>query len=276
MGSVRKHFSRATLVWLANALFALLLVGVLIGTLEQFQQMLTTTGRLPWLLLGLIVVIGGAAIALRAPLARLVRAHRTVIVIGLAGLTILWQLMLVFALTGNTEWDPTILSFAAAGRPAWVTDYFSTCPNNYLLLVIERVLWKACNLVGIHNYAVFVAGLACLSYLLVDLTIWLVYRVGKATFSPAVGTVAALLLWLLVGITPFAVIPYSDIPALFLNALILLIESLLNKYDGWRRHALIFIEGGDNRPWLLPQANRVDCGHRPGNHPAALPTAATS
>ncbi len=90
MGSVRKLFSRATLVWLANALFALLLVGVLIGTLEQFQQMLTTNGRLPWLLLGLVVLAGGAALALRAPLARLVDQHRKAIVVGLASLTILW------------------------------------------------------------------------------------------------------------------------------------------------------------------------------------------
>lgn len=140
------------------------------------------------------------------------------------GLTIIWQLLMTNSLIGDSWWDPQILSKVAAHYQIedWMWLYFSTYPNNFFLLAIEYLIWKLLLVVGIHNYWSFLGVLSFLNFLLVDVSLVLLFRVIKSiTKRSLYAYFATTLLWILIGLTPFSVIAYSDIPALFVNSLLL-------------------------------------------------------
>lgn len=71
-------------------------------------------------------------------------------------------------------------SLASAGLDI---NYFSYYPNNFLITAIGRWFWNFLNLIGYHKYSDFVIGMGLLNYILVDLSILLLYRSLNSIFN---------------------------------------------------------------------------------------------
>lgn len=138
-------------------------------------------------------------------------------------LTIIWQLLLVIGISGNTAWDPSIITTLAAHKSieSWYPDYFSYNPNNFFLLLLERSLNDLLHLVGITSYPFFIIVLGVISYFLIDIAIFILFIALKRIFNRRVGILASFFTWILLALSPLGVIPYSDIPAFFISCLFL-------------------------------------------------------
>ena len=90
-------------------------------------------------------------------------------------LTVIWQLLLVIGLSGNTTWDPSIITTLAANKSiaSWYPDYFSYNPNNIFLLVLERIINNSLHFIGITSYPAFIMILSVTSYFLIDVSIFI-------------------------------------------------------------------------------------------------------
>ncbi|WP_328797659.1 hypothetical protein [Limosilactobacillus reuteri] len=148
-------------------------------------------------------------------------------------LTIIWQLLLVIGISGNTAWDPSIITTLAAHKSieSWYPDYFSYNPNNFFLLLLERSLNDLLHLVGITSYPFFIIVLGVISYFLIDIAIFILFIALKRIFNRRVGILASFFTWILLALSPLGVIPYSDIPAFFISCLFLYLYSLPVNYQ---------------------------------------------
>lgn len=241
----RKVFSRATLLAIGNVIFIFLATVAVIASWEQLGVIFY--GSQVARLLFLVAILGLLAfLKFRKSIFRFIQKNKRAIFIIVAILTVVWQLLMIAALSGRHEWDPSIIGFVAAHKSIanWYPNYFSYYPNNYVLLVFERLIYNCLTLVGATNYVYLVVVLGIISYALVDISILLVYFIGKRwSKREAVGLGSAGILWLLVGITPFAAIPYSDVPALFINtALLVIIICFPSSFRG-RKAFLAFVGG---------------------------------
>lgn len=156
---------------------------------------------------------------------QIIKSKWTLLIICL--ITVGWQLLLIIGLSGNTAWDPSIVTTLAAHRSIdnWYPDYFSYYPNNNFLLLLERGINNIMRLVGINSYPAFIIVLNVISYFLVDVSIFILFFAVKRLFSFRIGIISGVLTWILLAMSPIGVIPYSDILAFFISSLFLLIYS---------------------------------------------------
>jgi integral membrane protein (TIGR03766 family) len=140
----------------------------------------------------------------------------------IGGLFILFVIQLLFIahFYSPTAHDPAYIYSIAQStfeQNAQLT-YFSTYPNNFLLLFFEHGLhifneWLG---LGIELYLMLVL----LNIVLIDVSIYLVYVITARIFSPAVASYAFILSILLFGLTPWLTGVYSDTLSLPMTLLI--------------------------------------------------------
>lgn len=89
---------------------------------------------------------------------KFIKRKKLIFFILISIITILWQILLILGLSGNTAWDPSIITTLASHRSinGWYPDYFSYYPNNNLLLLLERSVNNILHFVGIDSYPVFI------------------------------------------------------------------------------------------------------------------------
>lgn len=133
-------------------------------------------------------------------------------------LTIFWQLFVVVTLSGFSQWDPSIISFAAMHRKFWVADYFSINSNTTLLLFIENLVWI---ITGKLKFGYFVIVLNLINMLLIDFGICFVFKSANYWFSRRQAIIGLKLSWLLIAVSPWVAIPYSDTWGFFLTTLVI-------------------------------------------------------
>ncbi|MCH5380478.1 hypothetical protein [Limosilactobacillus reuteri] len=144
------------------------------------------------------------------------------IIIGLT-CVVLWQLYLVLALSGFNIWDPGIIIYKAMKKPIWVKDYFSYNPNTLFLMFYEHWVWIAFNKPSIQHLTII---LNLINLSIFDFSLVVLYKMLKEKISKIVLGFSVLLM----GITPWYCIPYSDILAFALSVFTLyLLLSLHNK-----------------------------------------------
>ncbi|MBB1122707.1 hypothetical protein H5S41_01830 [Limosilactobacillus sp. Lr3000] len=148
-------------------------------------------------------------------------------------LTVIWQLLLVIGLSGNTTWDPSIITTLAANKSitSWYPDYFSYNPNNIFLLVLERIINNSLHLIGITSYSAFIMILGMISYFLIDVSIFILFIALKRIFNCQVSILSGIFTWFLLALSPLGVIPYSDILAFLISCLFLYLYSLSVNYQ---------------------------------------------
>lgn len=148
--------------------------------------------------------------------------NKMLIIIGLT-CVVLWQLYLVLALSGFNIWDPGIIIYKAMKKPIWVKDYFSYNPNTLFLMFYEHWVWIAFNKPSIQHLTII---LNLINLSIFDFSLVVLYKMLKEKISKIVLGFSVLLM----GITPWYCIPYSDILAFALSVFTLyLLLSLHNK-----------------------------------------------
>lgn len=208
----------------------LLLISV-IGSISGIYSQIQAIPAVPILTLTIFFVLFGIVMSFFQKLfprfINFTRARRKPIFIILAIGTLCWQALLVIGLSGNTAWDPSIVTTLAAHRSinTWYPDYFSYNPNNFFLLFLERIINNILHLIGITSYSSFILTLAVISYLLIDLSILILFFALKKLFNHRVAMISGILTWILIGVSPIGVIPYSDIPSFLISSLFLLVYS---------------------------------------------------
>lgn len=143
-------------------------------------------------------------------------------------LLVMWQIYVVRTCYGLSTWDPGIVLLTATEHfnKVWVNinQYFSTNPNMIPLLFIEHGLWCLFNK---PRLTVFLVILGMLNVLLIDISLILISISTKKMFkSNLISNTANLFGLIIMGITPWMCIIYSDNIAFFLASVELLIISL--------------------------------------------------
>lgn len=223
--------------YLINPIFAILLGVSILASMWQLGSYIINAPHSKIIVLLICFFVIGCSVAIFfkpecfKKTCNYFQQHVQLILKIIIAVTILWQLMMAISLAGESWWDPGIISYVASHRSIqhWFPGYFSYYPNNFFLLVLERIVWNCLTIFKIASYVHLVQILAVLSYVLVDLSIWLIYKTVRQNLGQQKSAwIAAGMLWFLIGITPFAVIPYSDIPVMFLSSLVLWLGTQLN------------------------------------------------
>lgn len=228
-------------------LYSLMVISILGSSAELVDDLRTSTNYTVALAI-LLIIIGIICFLVRLNAPTKTRNLKRVLLILAVVLTIVWQFNLVFALAGRMGWDPASTSYvstkqslASAGLNI---NYFSYYPNNFLITAIGRWFWNFLNLIGYHKYSDFIIGMGLLNYLLVDLSIPLLYCSLKAIFSQKVSIFSTFISWVMMGLSPVNVIPYTDTYAYFIGiVMIFIVAKFLNSNTRKRRTACTIVFG---------------------------------
>ena len=139
------------------------------------------------------------------------RYHRLFMLL-LSGLFCCLLVMLSYHYYFKTGWDSqmVVLSAEAAAKKDWAhvqNKYFSYYPNNAFLVFLFSVPIRIGMLFGIKNYYFCVILFQCVLF---AGTGYLLYRCAQMLTDPACGVAVWFLYVLLIGLSPWVVIPYSD------------------------------------------------------------------
>lgn len=219
---------RIKFTWIINILLVFLLLISVIGSISSIYNQIQVIPAVLILALTICFIVFGIIFSffpkLLLSITNFIKNRRKSIFIVLVIGTLCWQVLLVMGLSGNTGWDPSMLTAVAAHRSiAWYPDYFSNYPNNFFLLLLERIINNLLRLVGINSYSLFIVILSLISYLLIDLSIFILFLSLKKLFNLRVAIISGVLTWGLIGISPIVVIPYSDIPGFLISSLFLFV-----------------------------------------------------
>lgn len=130
-------------------------------------------------------------------------------------LILLWQLYLVFNLSGVSDWDPTtILNAVTNGTDKTVTKYFSQVPNNFFLYLVERFVW---NILGHPSIKTLTISLNIINYILIDCSLIALYSFANQILKGKNAVFILSLGIILLGLSPWGCIPYSDVYAFTLT-----------------------------------------------------------
>jgi len=90
-------------------------------------------------------------------LLKIINEHRTAFLAGLIVVTLLWQVAVVFLVSGRSIWDPDIITKTAMRdlSSGMAPDYFSVNPNTLLLLFLEHGLWLISGRLEFENFIIF-------------------------------------------------------------------------------------------------------------------------
>lgn len=219
---------------LVNVLLILLLSITLVGSVSNIYDQLQTAKPMVVLTIVLLYFLFGIIMYffLKQLLIFFKRRFSSLLILG-GVLIIFWQLFLIIGLSGNTTWDPSIITALAAYKSIapWYPDYFSYNPNNIFLLILERIVNFLLHSIGITSYHTFIIVLGVISYALIDISIFILFIALKKIFNRQVGILAGVFTWFLLALSPVGVIPYSDIPAFLISCLFLYLYSLPINYQ---------------------------------------------
>ena len=162
--------------------------------------------------------------------------NKSLLLITFFVVTVLWQIIIVLSLSGNTAWDPSIIERAAAKHNYWVEDYFSFYPNTLLLLFFEHFIYV---IAGHPKLEILTIILNIINLLLLDTSLIILVISLKNTFSKKISIISAFFFWALIVISPLIAIPYSDIWALFLSSLILKIGYRVMRESNFRKKSYL-------------------------------------
>lgn len=147
----------------------------------------------------------------------------------LALVTLVYQIILVYGLAGETGFDTGIVKWAAQSKPiedyTYLYNYFSHNPNNLGIMFAERGIYHLTKFFGLANFTIV---LDLINLALVDIAIILVMIVLKKHLKrPIIWSIFPLV----VLISPWIVIVYTDTVILpFVAGIVFLMDLLINQY----------------------------------------------
>lgn len=148
----------------------------------------------------------------------LCKKHRTKLFLLLLIITLVWQIAVVCLISGNSGWDPGVIARTAIGQqPSYASEYFSVSPNTMLLLFVERGLWIIAG--SKLKIEAFIVYLNFLNIFLIDSAVAMICLITKKWFGNMHAKLLFVISWLLMMMSPWVALPYSDTWAFFLTAL---------------------------------------------------------
>ena len=140
-------------------------------------------------------------------------------------LLFVWQIYMLATMNINTNWDTAINLQGAMQIPNTDYSYFSRYPNNIFILMFEHVFWLMMNK---PSLSLFIFELGTFNVILLDLSLILFKCSLQSILKKRVVNIAIILMMLLVAVSPWITIIYSDIPAFIISLTSLSIFILIN------------------------------------------------
>lgn len=195
---------------------------------------------LTWMGILLGFIFGGLFLFKRLTVWKKFLKEHTILMLGITvGLLFLFQLW--FAKNTYTEigWDCSTV--VLQGYPEGDPFYFLTYPNNLLLAFLFQKANQVAQLLGIHNVWAVCIGI---NLIFIDLSIVFGALCARKILSVKGYYVSIFLLILVVGLSPYLTVPYSDTIALAFPILIFyLLLQLREQTVLWKRLVLAFLLG---------------------------------
>jgi len=144
----------------------------------------------------------------------------------------------------GVTWDPRMVESSSAVPPADFTEneiqYFSHFPNMLPLLAIARTLRSWGSPVGVADYDAMFGVLNSGGLLVTALALYLTIRMAR---GPAWGVLGLLLLFALLGTSPWLAVPYTDMLALWTPITAVALFTFALRRGRWR-HLVLLAAGG--------------------------------
>ena len=165
-----------------------------------------------------------------------------------------WQLYVVYNIFFMTGWDvggkiiPGSLLLAEGNIETFTaqfSEYFSRNPNNIPLIVLYSLLSRINDAVGIwgaDNQLMCILSVNCL---INSLTCYLTYKTAGNLMGKGAALIGYIFVAILVGLSPWISIPYTDSLALFFPVFILFLYSIKvgKRYRAYVKYGLITFTG---------------------------------
>lgn len=115
-----------------------------------------------------------------------------------------FQLVFIYLAWFRTGWDVWWLT--SGTFESGLSEYLSRCPNQIVLFCFIKALRDVCGHCGIDAYLVLVL----ISCICCNLSLQLITRVARLLFDDCVALVTLVFGFLFIGLSPWALVPYSD------------------------------------------------------------------
>ena len=211
-------------------------------------------------LLGAGLCVLGVWLLRRAGVARVERILARAgwrLIAGMTLLTLVMQIMVCYHAHYTTRWDAqsvvdSAYAFARGEYEYFFTEYFSRCQNNITLMALYGYILKAVMAVthtepGLERFMVLLIIMQSVISVSVGVMVWRLTRdlLSDRVKTPYMGAATAWLLYfVLIGCSPWFLIPYSDSTALWIPTLFMLIYMRKGSHrSAWEGFALGVLGG---------------------------------
>lgn len=231
---------------IVNLFFCLLMIVSITGAVIDLFNSLISGGSSIYLL-DFIIVIAFLLTYTKLPLMNFFkrtykRYYRPcVLLLGLA--IICWQIYLIYSVSGISSWDPSSLLTAATAKSSkWFSLYLSAYPNNFAIFILYHLIWK---IFGEPSKRVLIIIISIFNYVLFDLISLFTFKFFKRRVNYSNYKMLMFSTILLVGISPWGCLTYSDLLAFDLTCLtIISLFCLKESFTLFKRLILFAVTSG--------------------------------
>ncbi|QWS02611.1 hypothetical protein [Limosilactobacillus fermentum] len=225
---------------LANFFLCPLLVISLVGAVAQLRDDLINVSKTSFVLLVVVILLVYAFHFVPRPKIDLFKKLKTTVMACLFILTLGWQVLLVTTLSGTSGWDPSIIETAAVGGNNWLGEkYFSIYPNTFAMVAFETHLFRLLH--GVTEEQ-FIMILNLINIPMLDIGwVLLTYSAHKLFNNKRVTFLTVIISWLMIVVSPYVAIFYSDITSFFLGTICLSLVAIFKGTNvAWKKIVLLF------------------------------------
>lgn len=157
---------------------------------------------------------------------KLLRVNINIWLVLISSFFFIIQILLVYSYYFRTGWDSFMVVEGAyilsehPTLPDWGTNYFSNYPNNLFIMILFSKIILICKVLGLAEFSYFII-LIFQSILNVCTGILIFKVINKLTQTINLSILGYILYVVLIGLSPWVSIPYSDSVALVIPVLIL-------------------------------------------------------
>lgn len=168
------------------------------------------------------------------------RGYKKFVLTITAFIIVIWQIFLVYNLSGWSGWDPSFLT-AAATYKVVEDSYFSVYPNVVFQLFINHFVWI---LTGQQSRETLIIILNLLNILMLDTALLLLLKSLRKLFNGRYLCETAVLGLLIIGLSPYVAIPYTDIISFLLSSIAIYLVVVLKNIRSKQKRVFVLISLG--------------------------------
>ncbi len=213
--SMERLFNR-----IVNFFFCLFMIVSITGAIIALFNSLISGGSSIYLLDFIIIIAFLLPYTKLLPIQlvkRLYKRHYKSFNFLMAFTIICWQIYLIYTVSGISSWDPSSLLTAATAKSSkWFSLYLSAYPNNFAIFTLYHLIWK---IFGEPSKQVLIIIISVFNYVIFDLTFLFTFKFLKQHVKYSISKMLMSSIVLLVGISPWGCLTYSDLLAFDLTCL---------------------------------------------------------